>query len=102
MHNHNQHEPAIMMNVHTQTPQRTLDLKNIAHVKAPFLGGVCNRFRGAATAALYIKQSSMWIVVCPNVAVLHSYLSLLMEFNDVKPTRQRGEADCAATAALKM
>ena len=39
-----------------------------------------------ATAALYIKQSSMWVAVCPNIAVLHSYLSLLMALGFLSST----------------
>lgn len=39
-------------------------------------------------AVLYIKQNSMWTAVCPNIAILHSYLSLLMESNDIRSPQQ--------------
>lgn len=70
-------------------PSKNTSLENIGHIEGHFGWYVCVMdTETQATAALYIKQNSMWIAVCPNIAVLHSYLSLLMEFNDIRPTQQ--------------
>lgn len=44
------------------------------------------------TATSYIKQCSMRISVCSNIAVSHSYLSRLMEFNGISAALSRAQS----------
>lgn len=77
-------------------PPKNTSLENIGHIRGCFqVECVMNR-EARAAATSYIRRRSTRTSLCPSVAVLHSYLSLLMEFNGISPALCRAQSSGGA------